>query len=203
MESFTNGLVGYSCTKLFTDKTLRSFTNFLRIKLFLVNGRLQVQGNRTHQDEKFLHRKSSCFMTRTLQNCSNFITWNPVFNHPLCKLSKVWLLPWESDTITAKDVSQLKCLKERRKKKFTWQIKNLVLPFITDSGHILGKNFLLAFGVIFERKESSKTWICLQHCEHTLSEDIHKPDWVKLCWCYKGSIAALLCHISKLEARKL
>ena len=53
------------------------------------------------------------------------------------------------------------------------------------------------------RKKDSETRIRSQHCGHTLYQDIQKPDCVQLCWCYKGSIAALLCKNSKLKARKL
>ena len=60
---------------------------------------------------------------------------------------------FKKDTITAKIVSQLKCLEERKKLRFTLQMKDLVLHFFsTDLGHIFGSVVANEFGVMLREK---------------------------------------------------
>ena len=69
------------------------------------------------------------FLTRNFQNHQNLFTWNLVCTLPLRILLKPWTLLFKKDTITAKTVSKLKCLEERKTLRFTLQMKDLVLHF--------------------------------------------------------------------------
>ena len=91
------------------------------------SGRLQFRKYPTHQCTKVSRRENFCFLTGTFQSRQNSFIWNLVFTLPLRILLKPWTLSFKKDTITAKTVSQLKCLEERKKLRFTLQLKDLVL----------------------------------------------------------------------------
>ena len=57
----------------------------------------------------------------------NSTIWKPVSTLPIRILLKLWTLSFKKDTITAKTVSQLKCLEERKNLRFTLQLKDLIL----------------------------------------------------------------------------
>ena len=61
-----------------------------------------------------LPRENLWFLTKNFQNHQNSITWNLVFTLPLRILLKPWTFSFKKDTITAKTVSKLKGLEERK-----------------------------------------------------------------------------------------
>ena len=100
--------------------------------IWKVNGRLQFQKNSIHQCTKMSRRETPCFLARKFQCRQNSTTWNLFFAIPLRILLKPWKLSFKKDTITAKTVSQLKCLQERKMLRFTLQMKDLVLPSLVQ-----------------------------------------------------------------------
>ena len=67
------------------------------------------------------------FLTRNFQSRQNFTIWNLIFTLPLRILLKSRTVSFKKDTITAKIVSQLRCLEESKKLEFTLKMKDLVL----------------------------------------------------------------------------
>ena len=64
---------------------------------------------------------------KTCQSCFNFTIWNRVCTITLRILLKPIKLSFKRDTTTAKAVSQLRCLEERKNMKLALQMKKLVL----------------------------------------------------------------------------
>ena len=95
--------------------------------IWKVNWRLQLQKYPTHQQTKMPGRENLCFPTRNFQIRQKSTIWNLVFTLPLRILMKPWTLSFKKDTITAKYVSQLRCLEVREKLRFALQMKDLVL----------------------------------------------------------------------------
>ena len=160
--------------------------------IWMVNERLQFQKYPTHQCTKMLQRENLCFLTRNFQSQQNYFTWNLVFTLPLRILLKPWTFSFKNDTITAKTVSKLKCLEERKRLRFTLQMKHPVLHSLVRIWDIFSEVMLVMNLCNVERKSTSQTRICLRHFPHTLSHDIHRPDWVQNRWWHKSSITALL-----------
>ena len=133
-KSLNNGIVynrvGFKCiwATVSRQKT-QLFYRFLtkRNWIWKVIGRLQFQKYPTHQCTKKSRREKLCFLTRNFRNGQNSIIWNLVFTLPLRIMLKPWTLSFKKDTTTAKTLSQLKCLEERKKLRFTLQMKDLVL----------------------------------------------------------------------------
>ena len=95
-----------------------------------INGRLHSQKHSTYQCIKMLQSGSSCFFMWNFKNPQNFIIRNAVST-----LSKwIPLMPktpsLNGETIRAKFLKQLKCLKERKKRRLGLGMKDLVLPFL-------------------------------------------------------------------------
>ena len=86
--------------------------------------------NSTHQGTKPSQCETSCFPTKNFEICRNFTTWNPLITFPLRKIMKPWTLSFKQDTIRAKAVLPLKCLKESKMLRFTLQLKDLVFHFL-------------------------------------------------------------------------
>ena len=125
--------------------------------IWMVNGRLQFQKYPTHQCTKMLRRENLCSFTRNVRSHKNSITWNLVFTLPLRMLLKPSTFSFKKDTITAKIISKLKCLEERKKLIFTLQKKDPVLhSFGTDQGHIFGSIVGYEIGVLLRRKGPNK-----------------------------------------------
>ena len=76
---------------------------------------------------KSLGRKSYVFWQKNFQRRQNSTMWNLVYTIPIRILLKPWTPSFRKITITAEIVSQLKCLEERKKLRFTLQMKDLVL----------------------------------------------------------------------------
>ena len=95
--------------------------------IWKVNARLQFQKYPTHQCTKMSRREKLCFLAGNFQIRQKSTIWNLVFTFPLRIMLKPWTLSFKKDTITAKNLSQLKCPEERKKLRFTLQMKDLVL----------------------------------------------------------------------------
>ena len=95
--------------------------------IWKVNGRLQLQKIPTHQCTKMSRREKLFFLTRNFQSRQNSTIWNLAFSRPLRILLKPWTLSFKKNTIIARTVSQLKCLKKLKKSRFTLQMKDLIL----------------------------------------------------------------------------
>ena len=128
MESFTIELVSNASAQLFPDNTLSFFTNFLPGQLNL-NGQWEVAISEISYPTMYQNVTGGnlCFLTRNFQSHPNSITWNLVFTLPLRILLKPSTFSFKKDTITAKTVSKLKCLEERKRLRFTVQMKHPVL----------------------------------------------------------------------------
>ena len=128
MESFTEELVSNASAQIFPDDTLRFSTNFLPEQLNLQGQRVvAIVEISYHSKYQMLRRKNFCFWTKKFRSSQNSTIWNLVFTLLLRILLKSKTLSFKKDTITAKFVSQLKCLEERKKLRFTLQMKDLVL----------------------------------------------------------------------------
>ena len=128
MESFKIELVSNAPVQLSPANTLSSFTKFYQSNwIWKVNKRLQFRKNPTHQCTKLPERENLCFLTWKVPSPQSSTIWNLVFTFPLRILLKPWTLSFRKDTITAITASQLKCLEECKKLRFTLQMKDLVL----------------------------------------------------------------------------
>ena len=94
--------------------------------IWKVSGRLQFWIYATHQCTKLSRRETLCILTRNFQGRQNITILIPVFTLPLRILLKPWTVSLAKNTITAKILSQLKCLEERKKLRFTWQMRDLI-----------------------------------------------------------------------------
>ena len=63
-----------------------------------------------------------CIFQKNVQGRQNSTIWSLVFTLPLRIMLKPWTLSFKKDTITVKTVSQLTCLEERKKLRFTLQM---------------------------------------------------------------------------------
>ena len=128
MESFTIEFVWNACAQLFPDNTLSSLQTFNQSNwTWKIIGRLQFQKFPTHQCTKMLRREKLCFWQVFFKVGQNSIIWDLVLTLPLRIFLKSWTLSFKTNTITAKIVSPLKCLEERKKLRFTLQKNNQVL----------------------------------------------------------------------------
>ena len=136
-ESFNNGIVynrvGFKCI---CTTISRQYTE-LFYKLFsraTESGRSMGGCNSRNilpNNVPKCHRgKIYVFWQETFENRQNSTIWNLVRTIPLQILLKPWKLSFLVDTITAKNVSQLKCLEERKKLRFTLHMKDLVLHYL-------------------------------------------------------------------------
>ena len=132
------------------------------------------------------------FFENNLSKLSGSYNLEPALYLSLRMVLKPWTLSFKNDTITSKTVSHLKCLKERKKNEITWQKKDLVLHSLLRTWDTFSERTLVWNLSHVESKSSSQTTICPQPCPHTLSHDIHRPDWMQGCWSCKGSISAMI-----------
>ena len=83
------------------------------------------------------------------------------------------------DTISTKAVSQLKCLEERKKLRFTLQRKDLVLQFLVRLSDTFPVAMLeMNLELCWEEKDLTNQ-NSLTLSEYT--QDIHGRDWVQYC----------------------
>ena len=129
MESFTKGLVSNASAHLFPDSTLSCFTDFLPEQLHL-KGQCEVAVSEISYPSMYQNvtvGNFTFFDIKNFQSRLNFTICNPVSTFPLRILLKPWTLSFKKNPITARVVSQLECPEERKKSRFTLQMKNLVL----------------------------------------------------------------------------
>ena len=126
-KSFGKGIlynrVGFKCICATFPRQNTEF--FYKLSTRATEPRWSIGG--CHQCTKTLRRESLCFLTRNIQSHHNSVTWNLFFALPVRILLKPWTFSFMKDTITAKTVSKLKCLKERKKLRFTLQMKDPVV----------------------------------------------------------------------------
>ena len=87
---------------------------------------------------KYQRGKVHIFWLKKLSKLSESYYLEPVSTPPLRILLKPSTLSFKKGTNTVKAVSQLNCLEERKKIRFTLQMKDLV--FSEEVGHIFGSN---------------------------------------------------------------
>ena len=139
-------------TSLRTKHWVSSQTFCLSDWIWSGNGKLQ-NWNYTNYSSKMLQREKLCLLTQSIQFGRNFLIWNPVSSSLLRRLWKPWTRSFKRDTITGKLLLQAKCPEERKKLRFTWQIKDRVLKlpvrfWVTFFGSKVGDDF----GVFSGRK---------------------------------------------------
>ena len=109
LKSFNTGIVYNrvvftASAQLFPDNTLSSFKNFLPEQLNL-EGQVEVAISEISYPSLYQNvtAGSSCFLIKVVQRRWKLTIWNPIFTLPLTP-------PFKKYTITAKAVSQFKCL---------------------------------------------------------------------------------------------
>ena len=128
-KSFTIESVSNPSEQLLPNTTLISLTNFLPEQLNLERQWEVAISERTYPS-RYQHVTEGKFMfivEKSFQIQPSFAIWYPVSTLPLRILLKPWTLSFKKDAITAKAVSQLKCLEERKKLRVTLQMKDMVL----------------------------------------------------------------------------
>ena len=129
MESFTIELVSNASEQLFPGKILGSLTNFLLDQLNL-EGQWEVAISEISDPSMYQNVPEGKFMffDKKFSELSEFYyIWNLVSTLPLRMLLKPWTFSFKKDTTTAEIVLKLKCLEERKKLRFTLQMKDPVL----------------------------------------------------------------------------
>ena len=153
---------------------------------------LPINATKCHEEKIYV------LLASNFQTCQNYINWNLVSTLPLRILSKPWTLSFKIDTITTKIDSQLKCLGERKKLRFTLQRKGLVLPSLVQIWNTFSE---VRLALNLERRWE-KTELTNQNLFTTLSvlsHDIHRPGWVPKCWRQKSPNAAFLSFYFKAQ----
>ena len=139
-----------------------------------VNGRWQFWKNPTHQRIKMLPRESSSFSPIIFQIRQNSTIRNMVFNFPLQIMLTVWTLSFTKDTTTTKAVSQLKCLVEPKKLRFTLQMKDLVLHSLVETLDTFSEVMLAIFlEWRYGESEVTKQKVLATLSAYTLMESTH------------------------------
>ena len=200
-KSFNNGLAyhrfGFKC--ICTTISMQNTERFYKT--------LPEQLNLEYQWEVAISKKSYPlryqmsrrwnlrFLTKKFQSGQNSTVWNLVLTLPLRILLKPSTLSFKKNTITAKILSQLKCLEERKKNG-----RSGLAFFSTDLWHIFGSIVGDKFGVMLRGKGPHKQEFANAIVHHTPSHDIHRPDWVQNRWRHKGSITVLPFFFSKLKS---
>ena len=136
-KSFSNGFVynrvGFYCIctnypRQYTQLLLHYFVpEQLNLELQWEVAFLEIS---CHHCTKMLQRGCWCFFDKENFQCrQKFKIWKSVCTFLIQILLKPWTLSFKKDTITAKMVSQLKCLEERNNLRFILQRDDLVLLF--------------------------------------------------------------------------
>ena len=136
MELFTKKLVPKSSAQLIPDNTLSSFTSFLP-KLLNLEDQWEVAILEKSYPSGYQSSTEGyiMFLTRNFQSRQNCIIWNLIFTLPIGISLRPWTLSFKKDPITMKTVSRLKCLEERKKLRYTVQMKYLVLHSSVRTWH--------------------------------------------------------------------
>ena len=132
-KSYNNGIVckrvGFNCVCINTSRqNTHLFYSFLPEQL-KVEGKWDVAFLETPHPSRNPNVTEAEFIffskNKTFQSRLILAIWNPVSALPLWILLKPLLLSFRRDTITTKAVSQLKCLKKRKRLTFTLQREKL------------------------------------------------------------------------------
>ena len=129
MESFAIELVSNASAKLFPDNTLSSFKKFLPEQLNL-EGQGEVPISEISYPSMYQNvtERKFMFFDRKLSTSLEFYYLEPGLYPSNTDIVEAMNTLIQKDTITAKTVSKVKCLEERKKLRFTLQMKDLVLP---------------------------------------------------------------------------
>ena len=117
----------------------------------------------THQCPKMSKRENSCFLTKIFQSCQISIIWNLLIDIPLRLLLKPWTLSFNKNTIRAKTVSQLKCLQERKRLRFTLERKDPALHSLLQTCDTILEVMLAKNLVWCCEGKAYQTWIVHLH----------------------------------------
>ena len=163
-KSFNDGIaynrVGTKCISTAVSRYWSPlFSNFLPEQL-KVQGQSMVAFSEysTLKWNKMLKNKFMFFHENHLASRQHFTMWNPVYFHALRILLKPWTISFKKDPLTTKSASQSKCLEDYSKRKFTFQMKKLVLQSLVRSwGRNLKLQVANEFGVMLTEKCPHKT----------------------------------------------
>ena len=135
-----------------------------------------------------------------------FTIWDPVVTFRWRKLSKPWWLSYKNDKITAKTVSQLKCLEGRKTVGIYLANEISGIAFLsTDLGQTFRSRVGDEFGVVLKKKDLTNQNLLTTLSAYTLS--CYTQIWLKTivsmtrrpCYC----VAFLFFQSSKLPTLKL
>ena len=177
MESFTIELVWNASVQLFPEITFNIFTNFVPEQL-----NLECQWEVTFSELSYLSKYQIVtkgkftFLKKNFQNLQSSNIRNLVFTPALRILLRPSTLSFKKDTITAKTVSQLKCLEERKKLKFTLQMEDLLLRSLVRTWDKFWKVLLeITFVSCWEKKD-------LTDLNLTTTFSAYIPSWYIQTW---------------------
>ena len=192
MESFAIELVSNASAQLFPDNTLSSFTNFLTEQLNL-EGQLEVAISEISYPSMYQNVTEGNFFDKTLSNYSQFYYLEPGLYPSITDIVEaVNTLIQERHNHNGNCITVKVSRRTRKVVIYLANERSGLAFFSMDLGHILWSIVGNEFGVKLRKKMTSQARTCLWHFPHTLSPDIHGPDWVQYRWRHKGSIAALL-----------
>ena len=144
LESLTLEMVSNASAQLLPDNTLSFLTNFLPEQV-----NVEDQGEVAYSEISYPSRYQNVteekfwfFDKQNFQSRQNSNIWKLVFTE-LRILLKQWPLSFKKDTITAKILSQLKCLEEHKKLRFTLQVKDVVLLFLVQIWNTFSEEILV------------------------------------------------------------
>ena len=154
-KSFNNGIVYnrvvfIASAQLFPDNTLSSFKNFLPEQLNL-EGKVEVAISEISYPSLYQNVTAGkfIFLIKLVQRRWKLTIWNPIFTLP-------WTPAFKKNTITAKAVSQFKCLGERKNEIYLENERSGFAFFSTELGHIFGSKIGNEFVVMLRGKGPHK-----------------------------------------------
>ena len=87
-------------------------------------------GNILSNNVPKFHTEKVYVLDKNLSKWSEFYYLEPCADPSITDILKLWTLSFKKDTIAAKTVSQLKCIEELKKLRFTLEMKDMVLHFL-------------------------------------------------------------------------
>ena len=177
MESFTIELVSNASAQLFQDNTVNSPKNLFPEQINL-EGQWDVVISETSYPLLYQNvtKGKLVFFDENVHSHPNSTVWTPVSSLSLLILLKPFLLSFMKDIITAKALSKLKCLKERKNVKITLQRKDLVLRFLKRTGDTFSVATLpMNFELCREEEDLKKQKLLTKLSAYT-------PSWYTQTW---------------------
>ena len=126
----------------------------------------------------------------------NFNIYNPISSRASPIFWKPCICSFKKNTNEINFLSPSKCLENKKRRYIYLRIDKC---FIAGLGQFFGSELDKKIGVLIREKKTSKTRNCWVGCTHTLSQDVHKPDWYQDCWRYNHSCFALISSFAELE----